>query len=69
MGTYKPYKAYSFVRTIWKVVKAAGILGAGATAAVVFPEANAGPEQWCLFLATLTPPIIEGVRNYQKNKD
>lgn len=65
-GSYKP-KAYSAAKTIWKVVKATGVLGAGALSTVAFPEAGDGPLQWVIFAATLTPPVITGVRNMVKN--
>lgn len=64
---YTPYKPYSVVKTLWKVVKATGILGAGAVSAITLPDDTAGPGQWLLFIASLTPPLVEGVRNYRKN--
>ena len=60
---------YSFAKTLWKVVKAAAILGSGAVASATFPDPNADATQWALFLTSLMPPVIEGIRNYQKNKD
>lgn len=64
---YRP-KTYSALKTIWKIAKSAGVLGSGALSTVTFPAEGDGPLQWVIFAATLTPPIIEGVRNYQKNK-
>ena len=65
---YKP-KAYSALKTVWKMAKSAGVLGSGALSTVAFPGPDDGPLQWVLFAALLTPPLVEGVRNYQKNKD
>ena len=62
------YQPYSIAKTLWKTAKAAGILGAGALSTVAFPAEGDGLSQWLIFAATLTPPVIEGYRNYRKNK-
>lgn len=71
MGTYKPYqpKAYKAGLTIWKFVKATGILGAGAALPATFPAPGDGPLQWALFAVNLAPPIAVALVNYAKHKD
>ena len=65
-GSYKP-KAYSLAKTLWKVAKSTGVLASGGLATIAFPDAGDGPLQWVVFAATLTPPVITGVRNMLKN--
>lgn len=60
---------YSYGKSIWKGAKAAGILGAGVTANIVFPEEGAGIEEWLIFACMIIPPIFVAVKNWWKHAD
>lgn len=71
MGTYKPYqpKVYKAGKTLWKFIKATGILGAGAALPATFPDPGDGAAQWAIFVANLAPPVIVAIANFAKHKD
>lgn len=58
---------YDSALTVWKFVKASGVLGSGAGAAIVFPEKGADLWDWLLFAALLSPPVITALKNWYKH--
>jgi hypothetical protein len=60
---------YDVGLTIWKFIKSTGVLGAGAGAAVVFPEEGADLWDWLLFLALISPPVVTALKNWFKHGD
>lgn len=58
---------YDVTKTIYKGLKAIGVFGSGAGAAIMFPEPGAHWTQWVYFVLLCLPSLFDAFMNYTKH--